>query len=173
MEAWTATKEADSVWLFTWGGVSGEIFEVWLDGELLDTVDGDGYQSTVEGYDDIPPHLEIFETESGQYAENELYVPYAIIQWREADGAEAYIVEEWDGSNWISRSEVIDASVGYYKYQTDPLSDSTSHLFRVKAVDINDNAGTPVNFTFTPVRNPAPPEVSIDLESNDLVVSEG
>ncbi|NIS12340.1 MAG: hypothetical protein GWN97_10605, partial [Thermoplasmata archaeon] len=86
-EDWTASKQETGLWLFEWGGESGESFEVWLDGELLDTVTGGEYECTEDGYDDAPPPLEIIADESGAEAENELYPPYAILQWRGVDGA--------------------------------------------------------------------------------------
>lgn len=174
---WTAVKQETGTWLFSWDGEIDEDFAVWLDGELLETVTGDEYEYTFteEGYDDVPPPLEIVSADPSYPvdAENDLYPPYAIIQWREVSGADAYQVEEYVGTSWINRGISRDASLGYYKYETDPLTDDTATDFRVKAVDVNNNAGVAVEFTAQVVRNPAPPDVSLEIDSaGDLVISE-
>jgi len=171
VEAWTATKQEKGEWLFEWGGGSAESFEIWLDGVLLDTVEGGEYTCTEDGYDATAPNLEIMEDLSGAEAENELYPPFAILQWREVAGADGYDVEEQVGGSWIIRRNITDADAGYYTYQTSALDDSTVVPFRVTALDVNGNGGTPVTFSIKLARNPAPPDVAISIDgSNDLLI---
>jgi hypothetical protein len=171
VEDWTATKQATGTWLFTWDGASNESFDIWLDGELLDTVTGGEYECAESGYDAQPPHLEIVDDDSATYAENDLYPPYAILQWRMVTGADGYLVEEYLGGNWIRRKEVSESGAGYYWYKTRVLEDDTTYQFRVVAVDLNDNPGTPVSFDILLARNPSPPDVTYDIDgSNNLVV---
>jgi predicted phage tail protein len=115
--------------------------------------------------------LEIILDESTQEAQNELYPPRARFQWRESDGASGYQVEVWNGVNWITRATVTEADSGYYWYQTQALTDGVDYEYRVRAVDTNDNAGEPIEFEVNLVRNPAPPSVTIELDSaGDIVV---
>lgn len=173
MEAWEAVKQATGTWLFTWDGGSADSYDIWLDGELLDTVVGGEYECPEADYNDAPPPLEIVADESDADAENDLYPPYVILQWREVTGADAYRVEQYIDSNWVIVDTIQDRSVGYYFYQSEPLTDGTAYDFRVSAVDVNNNAGTPVTFDTTIMCNPTPPEVSFDIDSSgDLVGSE-
>jgi hypothetical protein len=169
VEAWTATKQDDSSWLFTWDYVSGESFEIWLDGVLLDTVSDGEYTASEDGYDDAPPPLEIIDATLAP--DSETYPPYVILQWREVSGASGYQVDEYVGGSWVNRRVFVDASAGYYWYKSDPLDDDDTHIFRVSALDLNGNAGTAVQFTYLMARNPAPPEVTITINgSNDVAV---
>lgn len=165
MEAWTAAKQDDSSWLFTWDYVSGESFEVWLDGNLLTTVSDGEYTCSEDGYDDAPPPLEIVDATLD--AESELYPPYVILQWREVTGAYGYQVDEYSGGSWLKLRVFTTASAGYYWYKSDPLDDDETHIFRVRALDLNGNAGTAVQFTYQMARNPAPPDVTITLDGSN------
>lgn len=166
-EAWTATKKATGTWFFEWTGVSGVTYSIWLDGNLLDTVADIGeYECLESDYNDAPPPLEIVSDESGEIADNDIYPPYAILQWREVDGANGYVVEKLVSGDWIIVREIADASVGWYTYTSQPLTDGTATSFRVKAEDVNGNDGTPVNLIITIVRNPAPPDVAITIDGS-------
>ena len=172
-EAWTATIQQNGHWLFTWDAASDESFDVWLDGELLDTVEGGEYDCDEPEYWDSPPPLEIIPDESTEFADNDLYPPYAILQWREVAGADAYQVQLLSGSSWLNRKTVSDIGIGFYFYRTPVLEDQVETSYRVMAVDVNGNAGTPVAFTFNIVRNPSPPDVTYEIDSaGDLVVDE-
>lgn len=172
MEVWTATKQENGHWLFEWTADSGDPFDIYLNGELLDSVTGGEYEAEEDGYDTAPPPLEIVEDASGADAESLLYPPYAILQWRGVTGAEAYLVEKLVDGDWVSFKTIMEQEEGYYTYQTGVLTDSESTSFRVSALDLQGNAGTPVAFSFYVVRNPAPPSVSLEMESGGLVVDE-
>jgi len=173
VEAWTATKQENGHWLFAWDADSGESFEIWWNGTLLNTVVGGEFDCELNGYAETPPPLEVVADESGVDAESELYPPFVILQWRGVSGATAYLVEQYVSGAWIARKTVMERERGYYTYQTAVLEDDTETTFRVSALDARGTAGTPVNFSFKVVRNPAPPDVSFSMESGaSLVVEE-
>ena len=164
--AWSAVKQAEGSWLFSWTADSGDSFDIWLNGIQLATVTDDEYLCTEPDYDSEPPPLEIVEDESGTFAENELYPPFANIQWRGVDGATSYLVEKYAAGAWSTVATITDISAEYYWYRTLPLEDDTEYNYRVSAQDINGNTGTPVTFAITLARNPSPPSVTYAIDSN-------
>jgi len=170
MEDWTATRNELGVWQFSWTGDPADVFNIWLDGVLIDTVTGPEYDFDRPGYRSTPPPLEVVDDEDD--AESELYPPFAIIQWRAVAGATAYIVEKYVSSAWVVKKTVQESAKGWYSFTTFALGDQVSQQYRVSAADSRGNAGTAVSYTFAIVRNPAPPDVSYAIDdSNDLEVS--
>jgi len=170
METWTATKTEAAHWLFEWDGGSATTYYIWLRGILIDTVVGGEYDSAEPGYEDSPPPLEIVETED---AENELYPPFATLQWKAVVGANAYLVERYVSGAWTTVDVLSEIGVGYYWYRTEVLEDQTQEQFRVSTTDPKGNTGTPITFTFSITRNPTPPDIEYEIDSiGDLVVTE-
>ncbi len=173
MEDWTAVRIDNGVWRFTWDGDSAGTYYVWLHGKLLATVIGNEYDSSEPNYEDTPPPLEIVDDESATVADNDLYSPYAILQWREVVGAKFYLVEQFVSGAWAFKTSIQDLDRGYYWYRTSLLTDQTAYQFRVSALNQQGDGGTPIPFTFVPTRNPAPPDVLYNIDSTgDLVVTE-
>lgn len=173
VEDWTAIRSDRGIWSFAWDGDSAGTFYIWLNGKLLDTVEGLSYDCSEPYHDDEPPPLEIVDDGSGTIADNDLYSPYAILQWRKVTGASSYLVEQYISGAWTFKKTIQDVDSGYYWYKTALLTDQESNQFRVSALDITGNSGTAVNFTFLITRNPAPPDVEYTINSaGDLVVSE-
>ena len=166
MELWTAVKEENGHWAFTWAGAG--TFYVWLDGVLLGEAEDGVYDFAQDGYYTTPPPLEI--TDDPDDAENELYPPTALLQWREVDGATAYYVEAYVSGVWAGRKTIMNAGAGYYAYRTPVIDDQEEASYRVSALDERGNTGTPVVFTFALVHNPAPPEVTGAFAAGDLVI---
>jgi len=177
-EDWTATKQANGHWLFTWDmesyADSNIAYDIWLDGELVDTVIGvDEWECMLDGYDAAPPPVEILEDESGVFAENELYPPYAILQWRGTTDASGYQVQRLVGATWQTRDTITERAKGWYYHKTQAMDDDTQETFRVRALDERGNAGSPLSFIFTLARNPAPPDVTLSVDSvGDVQVEE-
>ena len=170
-EPWTASLQANGIWLFLWDADSGEAFDVWLLGELLETVTGGEYECAVSGYDTEPPPLEIVDDQSGVVADNEQYPPYAVLQWREVTGAFAYIVQQYKNGIWVDIKTIMDSSSGYYWFNTQTLTDGTTNQFRIYASDDIGNTGTPISFNFVIMCNPLRTSVTYEIDSNgDLVV---
>ena len=171
MEDWTAVKDENGFWVFTWTGAPADIFMIWLDGVLIDTVTGTEYDCEVDGYEDNPPPLEIVDDEDD--AENDLYPPIAKLQWRGVAGATAYLIERYVGTSWITYKTIYETSAGWYLYTTAALTDQASEQWRISALDERGNAGTTVPFAFSLVCNPVCEDVDYTINaSNDLVVSE-
>lgn len=171
MVFWTATKQGNARWLFTWTSDSDESWDIWLDGVLIVTVEGGEYETQLPGYETEPPHFEIVAT--GTDAENDLYPPFAILQWREVGEEAGYLIEKKVNGTWTSVGNLTNTSKGYYTFRTTPLEDDTDIDFRVSALNFRGEAGTPIEFTVHVVRNPAPPSVTYAIDSaGDLVVGD-
>ncbi len=170
MEAWTAVKQSDSTWVFTWDADSGVSYDIWLYGILLDTVDEGEYTCTEPDYEDTSAPLEIVVEDAS--AENDDYPPYAALQWAEVEDASAYVVSEYVVDEWIARSTVMQADVGYYGYVTLRLEDEDEVIFKVEALDTNGNEGTAITYTFSVVCNPIPPETDISIAAGLLTAEE-
>jgi len=173
LETWTATKTEAAHWLFEWDGGSAETFYIWLNGVLLDTVVGGEYDSAEPGYDNVPPPLEIIDDGSYSEAENDLYPPFATLQWKAVDEADAYLIERYSAGSWTTVGTISETRAGYYWYRTAVLEDQTQEQFRISTTDSKGNSGTPITFTFELTRNPSPPDVEYEIDSiGDLVVTE-
>jgi len=172
VENWTATKKANGFWLFEWDGDSGDSFDIWLDGVLLETVTGGEYECVEPDYDEAPPPLEIVADDSYTFAENDLYPPFAYIQWRGVLGCAGYVVEKLVGATWVTQDVIAENLKGWYYYRTAVLEDGGSYYYRVVATTLGGSEGTPVDFIVDIVRNPSPPSVSFSIESNGLVAAE-
>jgi len=173
VEDWTAIRSENGHWLFTWDGGSAESFNIWLNGKLLDTVEGGEYDCTEPNYADTPPPIEIVIDDSDTVADNDIFPPYAIIQWREVTGASSYLIEQYVSGSWVYRKTIQDSRAGYHWYKTALLTDQENYQYRVSALDIKGNPGTAVSFSFSITRNPAPPDVEYEIDgTGDLVVSE-
>ena len=171
MEDWTAIRTEYGYWLFSWTAGPTDIFTVWLNGIQIDTVTGDEYECKLNGYVSGPPPLEIVD--DADDAENDLYPPFAVLQWREVSGAAAYLIEQYIDSAWTTKKTIMDKSTGYYWYRTAVLTNETEYQFRVSALNKVGNPGTPVAYTFEIEHNPAAPDVAYTIDgSNDLIVSE-
>jgi hypothetical protein len=111
-------------------------------------------------------------------AQNEMYSPRVTIQWRGIQRSDSYVVERLTGSGssavWEERRHINETGRGYYSFLSDPLEDAASHQFRVIALDYVGNESDPISFTMFMVRNPAPPVVSVSINSSgDLEVVSG
>jgi len=166
----TVVRQAEGTWLFTWDPGSSP-YSVWLDGELLESgLTDEEYEYTGAVYPDEAPPLEIIE--SGDTAENDEFPPYLLLQWWGLQDASGYMIEQYVSGSWIEEVHIMERARGYYSWATDPLEDGSSHQFRITAVGLYGNEGTPVAFTTTICRNPEPPDVDIVISGGDVVISE-
>lgn len=166
----TVVRMSNGGWRFTWP-VGTSPYSIWLDGVLLDTVDDEEYESVLPGYDDAPPALEILD--DGDTAENALYPPYLQLQWRGLANAAGYVIQQDENGTWVDVQTVQETGKGYYLWKSPPQDDESSLSFRVLAVDLRGNEGSPISFSMEMCRNPAPPDVSLSLSSDgNVVVSE-
>jgi len=166
----TITNTSEGVWTFSWDADSGVSYEVWLDGVLLTTTTDGEYICSYPGYISSPPPLEIVQSP----AESELFPPHLLLQWRRVANASAYKVEESVSGVWIQRRIIMDLGEEYFKFQTGPLEDGSTALWRVSALDTQGDAGTSVGFSVLICRNPPEPDVDMAYGSDGLLtISEG
>lgn len=166
----TISRLSSGAWRFEWDAESGETYEAWLDGVLLERPEDGIFECQAEGYLDEPPPVEIVKT--GE-SENEEHPPYLLLQWKRLPTATAYVIEQYVGSAWVTKQYVMENGSAYYQHRTPAGTDGALNIWRVKALNSIGDAGTPIEFQLLLVRNPAPPEVAVEYESTgDLVVSE-
>jgi len=171
MEYWTAAKQEDGRWLFTWTSASDESWDVWLNGRKLDTVEGGEYTYNQSGYVGHPPPLEIVA--EGADAENSLYPPFVYLQWREEADEAGYLIEKYTEGEWVTTGTLPNSKKGYHAFRTQPLEDDTDIPFRIFALNFRGEQGDAIEFTAHVVRNPARPSVDYEINSvGDLVVGE-
>lgn len=151
----TATRNEDGSWSFAWSGGSTP-WAIWLNGKQIDSVATAAYTFGADpDYETSPPPLEIVGT--GDTAESSLYPPRAVIQWRGVLTAAEYGVEQYVGGAWVEVANVSETAAGYYTYESDALTDETTHQFRVKAYRADGVSGAAITFSLFCARNPAPP----------------
>lgn len=161
----TVTRRAEGGWHFEWEEGSPP-YELWLDGVLLTMLEAEEYDFVDGGYEDEPPAIEVLDGVSAAVAGNELYPPFVVIQWRGLQTAIAYVVRQYDGASWQDVAEVMESARGYYSWRSPALEDASSEQFRVVALDGNGNEGTALSFTLEVCRNPAPPEVEVEINGD-------
>ena len=164
----TVTRRGDGGWSFTWP-VGRAPYGVWLDGVLLDTVTTESYECLLPYYDDEAPALEIVNADAT--AQGSSYPPFVQLQWRGLQTAYAYLVEQYVSAAWVTRGEVLETKRGYYSFASQAQTDAAAMQWRVSALDQKGNAGTPLTFSYTIVRNPDPPSIALAITAGSLVVS--
>ncbi len=165
----TVARNGDGSWTFTWAAGTTP-YSIWLDGRLLtSSLTTESYTVSDTDYEDEAPPLEVLN--SGDASENQTYPPRAVIQWRGLAGAAEYSVEKLSGS-WTELAQVEEDGSGYYRWESDPETDSTTVQYRVTAYSLSGASGTPLTFSIFFVRNPAPPSIAVSIDSSgDLAVA--
>lgn len=166
----TVVRQPVGSWLFTWP-VGTSPYSVYLDGVRLAnglTVESFEFVNTFEYFDEAPP-LEILN--AGDPVENLLFPPRFTLQWRGLQNATAYIVEQFLSGSFKEVANIMENATGYYKWKSNALADGDLHQFRVIAVDVQNNEGTPITFSSDIDRNPATPAVAFAITAGDVVVS--
>lgn len=157
----------DGVWFVTWSTDlgAGTIFYIYLDGLFL-------YETTLtSGTFTVPPGtteetslvLEILDEE--KTAPVSTWPMTATIAWLAVDGADYYQVEE-DVSGWTVRKRIAAGNLEYYRWESRPLEDVTTHNFRVTAIGTNGNSSTVAALAILAVHNPTKPHVSISYSDS-------
>ncbi|MCW8129630.1 MAG: hypothetical protein KIS92_04520 [Planctomycetota bacterium] len=83
--------------------------------------------------------------------------------WKPVAATREYRVEEYVGGSWIARKAVPEDGSPYYRWESRPLEDDTTHQFRVIPVGTNGNDGSALSFSALMVRYPDPPIADADL----------
>lgn len=166
----TVARRSAGGWSFSWS-VGRAPYSIYLDGVLLDVVEDEAYECVLPGYDEEAPALEIVS--DGDVAESLRYPPFVKLRWRGLQTADAYLVEQYVSGSWTTRVKVKESRRGDYSWASQPQTDGAATEWRVSALDQKGNAGTPISFSFTIVRNPPPPAISLAISGGNLVVSAG
>ncbi len=168
----TVSQNTDGSWAFSWTAGTGP-YQVWLDGLLIASPTVNSYTFRQPGYDTVPPELEILD--AADTAENLLYPPYVLLQWRGIQGVSGYVIEIYTGASgapWQFVNTVKESRRGYYSWKSPPLVDDTVVQYRVSAIDLIGNQGPPIAFSIPVSCHPKAPSVSVTIDlSGDIVVS--
>ena len=161
------TKAAIRAWRYAWSGTSP--FYVYRDGKTVF-----GLSSTtkteyiVEGPDNFePPSIEVIDsTETTATVQQIIHPPFAILQWRGANSAVQYILQEYitATATWTTWQSIRETGAGYYSFQTPVLDDVTTATWRVVAQDAAGNSSYVTHQIFI-VRNPDPPTIDLSYSS--------
>lgn len=136
-------------------------FYVYAPGRQIGVTDTDTHV-IVEGDDDYEPiPLQILDSLDTDSPYETLNPSTIVLQWRGDSSHYYYLVEEYVGTTWTQRALLMESGQGYYEYESEPLDDVTSAVWRVTAYDTQENAGRAQEYSILVVRNPAPPQVHI------------
>ena len=163
------TKQGTGEWLIDWSGQGTGPYEVWLTGDLLHTTTDESFTysgisalSNADPYESTAPPIEIWDTSETGSPYNQLYPPYAFLQWRRIRQASYYLIEQYSGGAWSEVARVPeDGAQPYQQYETSSVSDNTTAQYRVSAYDAQGNTRVPVQFDFVVRCNPDPPSPTI------------
>ncbi|GMW02653.1 MAG: hypothetical protein AMXMBFR84_37890 [Candidatus Hydrogenedentota bacterium] len=82
-----------------------------------------------------------------------------------------YRLEEWVTDEWVTRGTVLaDVQVPYYTYETPPLADGETHLWRIVPVGEGDIDGTPAQIEVDMVCSPAIPGAAFEFEATAITL---
>jgi len=146
-------------------------YSIWYKGILWDRVDATEYIIEETGAANEPPAIEVLDSSPGATAEQELYPPLLILQWRGVDGVDRYQIQEKVFGTWTTRHTVLETGLGYYQYKTPALADVTLAKWRVRAIDEWDNPSAALNFDAFIVSNPEPPAITMTYDSGTGLVT--
>lgn len=136
----------------TWtSGLPTPTFRVWRDGvKTLTTV------SYMDFYlaDGEMPVIEVFDDDT---VPSSAYPGNMLLFWYHVATAAKYRVEEYVGSEWVTRCTYLDEGQGSFLYRTDFLADETTYEWRIVPVGENGNDGTPFTRSGLMVRYPDVP----------------
>ena len=143
---------------YTWAGTSP--FDVYVNGErvLNQTTDT---TLVVQYPSEATPHAcEVRDANDTGTAASVEYSPRLRLQWRGQADAQFYHIQKYVASVWTTQQIASETGKGYYNYTTTAQADDTTVQWRVMPQDSRGYQGTPVDFSFFVVRNPAPPAVA-------------
>lgn len=172
----TITMQADGSWLFEWPSTGDSYYRIVLQGEELTKVtdETNGIQQYVydgPAFISYPPPLEIMPASAG-LAPSEINKPFIAMQWYDVDGAVRYEVQELVSAVWTTKFFIEDVDAVLYTWRSVPLTDQTTHQYRVLAYNSIDQASDPLEFDIYVVTPPLFVETDFAIEyvGTDIVL---
>ena len=167
-------KVGFKAWRFDWAGVGVQPYRLYLEGREIVTLDGISPTTETQitlNHDDAeePPELEVIDS-TEELPSNLINSPRTTIQWRGIRDLASYRVEQLNGS-WVTVSTAQEDGRGYYRYETEPLTDATTAQFRVIGEDGEGGETHPLSFDFFPVRNVPVPSITMTYSKPNLTFS--
>lgn len=146
--------------LVSWESTGAVEYSVYRDGVLF--AETPETSVSVPADPTAPPLIEVLDDSAD--IPTAVYPGQRWLCWGGVTGAVRYQIEEYIGSEWIERGEVLGKSRAYLRWRTRFLEDGQEHRFRVIPVDENGITGRAREFKFFVVRHPDPPAVEITYD---------
>lgn len=144
-------------------------FYVWLDGRL--------FGSTTAGYMDVPvgigqvAQVDVFDDANA--VPDALFPAQVTLLWEVGPEVAVSRVEQWDGDaeEWVVRAQVPSTGAGIGRWESAPLADGETHVFRVVPVDGTARDGIAREFSGVMCRWPDRPELVVGVSGGEFVIS--
>lgn len=142
-------------------------FYVWVDGRL--------FGQTQASYMDVPAGLQ--QVSQVDVFDDANTVPTAIfpatitLTWEVGANTVLTRIEEWDGAEWVARATVPSTGAGMGRWESAPLADGETHLFRAVPVDAETRDGIPREFSGLMVRWPDAPTFTVAVDSGEFTLT--
>jgi hypothetical protein len=144
------------------------VFYVWLDGRL--------FGSTALAFMDVP--VGINQIAQVDVFDNPATVPAAVypatvtLVWEVGEEVAMSRVEQFVTDAWVVRGQIPATGSGMGRWESAPLADGATHLFRVVTVD-GTGRGTPVPRDFSGVmcRWPDAPSAAVSVDEGEFVIA--
>lgn len=150
------------VWYYEWSSSlgAGTTYYVYENAVLVDATLRNWRYVTVAEDDEV--QFEVLDNPSTD--PQPAYPRRGLLYWQSVDDAEYYRVEEYSGGAWTEKRRVQALSRSAYHVRTGVLT-TGEHQWRVVPVTSGSIDGTPIEFAFTIVCRPDPPDVSYSYSS--------
>jgi len=162
-------------WRFDWVDTAATYYRVVLNGQVIEeSVLNNYYLSTVPGFSQLPPPLEVVE--ETELALTEQYPLSITFQWyATSSGAYDYVIQQKVLGVWTTKNVLLATGRWVYTVTTPFLEDQSTAEWRVLARNSIGDLSDPLAFKRHIVRPPNQPTsadivVGYDEGSGDLVI---
>lgn len=143
-------------------------FYVWVDGALFGTTTG-AYMDIPVGLNRIA-QVDVFDDANDAPA---VVLPSTVIlRWEDMTEAAIFRVEQWVDAAWVVRAQVPSANGRMPRWESEPLADGETHMFRVVPVDGTGRDGVPREFSGLMVRYPDAPVAAISVAGGEFTIAD-
>jgi hypothetical protein len=153
---------ATSIELYVSSDISGAVFYVWKNADLVCTSQGNRIVVSISSGE--TPVISVFDSAT-EKPEN-IFPSRITLGWYKAADTETYRIEKYSGSEWVNVAEVKDISKQFYIWKSEIISDGEEVQFRIIPVGRNGNDGTAKVFNVLMVRVPDVPDVNYSYSSS-------